>query len=41
MSKNDQSSRGKQIENDDNKILMRIQFILEVYVYWRRLLKSN
>ena len=27
-------------KNYDNKILMRIQFILEIYVYKRRLLKK-
>ena len=39
MRKNEESSWAKYIENQDNKISMRIQFILEVYVYRQRLLK--
>ena len=35
--KNEQSSGRKHTENYDNKMLLRIQFILEVYVYRRRL----
>ena len=36
MRKNEKSIRRKYIENYDNKILMRIQFILEIYVYRRK-----
>ena len=35
--KNEQSSGRKHTENYDNKMLLRIQFTLEVYVYRRRL----
>ena len=35
--KNEQSSGRKHTKNYDSKMLLRIQFILEVYVYRRRL----
>ena len=41
MRKNKFNSRRKWIENCDNKTLVRIQFILEVYVYRRKFKKIN
>ena len=33
MTKNEQSNRRKQIDSHDKKTFMRIQLILEIYVY--------